>query len=116
MLEVQNATRGCTLVAQGRVADNAWTRFKGLMGVRDLPAGSGLLIAPCSSVHCMWMRIPIDVVYVDRSDRVVAVDHALQPWRIGSMHRGVRYVIELPAGTAAATGTQAGDQLAVDRH
>jgi uncharacterized membrane protein (UPF0127 family) len=112
LLQVQNVTRGKMLVEHGRVANNAWTRFKGLMGERRLPSGDGMLIMPCSSVHCMFMAIPIDVLYVSRDNRVVAVDHSLRPWRIGSIHRGVHYVIELPAGTAAATGTVAGDQLA----
>ncbi len=115
MLRVENVTRGCTLIEGGRVANNAWTRFWGLMGVKDLPAGDGMLITPCSSVHCMFMSIPIDVLYVSRDDQVVAIDHCLKPWRIGSIHRGVHYVIELPAGRAAATGTAAGDKLAVKR-
>jgi uncharacterized protein len=84
------------------------------MGERNLPAGDGMLISPCSSIHCMWMRIPIDVIYLDRSDRVVGIDHAIKPWRIGGFYRGAHHVLELPAGTAVATGTQAGDQIKID--
>jgi len=113
MLHVENSTRGAVLVERGRVANNIWTRFKGLIGVRDLPAGDGMAIIPCSGVHCMFMSIPIDVVYVGQDDQVVALDADLKPWRIGGMHRGVRYVIELPAGTIARTCTQVGDQLVV---
>jgi uncharacterized protein len=114
MLHVENVTRGCVLVEQGRLANNEWTRFKGLMGERHLPAGDGMLITPCGSVHCMWMRIPIDVIYLDKADRIVGIDQALKPWRIGHFYRGAHHVLELPAGTAAATGTQVGDQLKVD--
>ncbi len=115
MLRVDNPTRGCVLVEQGRVADNMWTRFKGLMGVRELPAGVGMLITPCSSVHCMWMRIPIDVIYVDRMEQVVGIDRDLRPWRIGKFYRGAHHVIELPAGSAKRTGTTVGDRLRVAR-
>jgi uncharacterized membrane protein (UPF0127 family) len=66
MLRVENQTRGVVLVERGRVADNFWTRFRGLIGVRNLPPGDGLAIVPCNGVHCMFMSIPIDVVYVDR--------------------------------------------------
>jgi uncharacterized membrane protein (UPF0127 family) len=52
------------------------------------------------------------VVYVTGDHRVEAVDH-MKPWAIGRNHRGVRYVIELPAGVAARTDTQPGDQLRV---
>src|SRR5512133_529209 len=101
MLRVENLTRGGLVVERGRVANNAWTRLRGLIGVRALPPGDGMLITPCSSVHCMFMSIPIDVVYCDRQDRVLAIDAGLRPWRIGSLHGHVRYVIELPAGCAA---------------
>jgi uncharacterized membrane protein (UPF0127 family) len=60
------------------------------------------------------MGFPIDVVYVDRDLEVVAVDEDMAPWRFGRIHRGVRFVIELPVGTVPATGTGMGDQLRVE--
>jgi uncharacterized protein len=113
MLRIHDETHDVILVERGRVADNVWTRFKGLIGVRNLPQGDGLAIIPCSGVHCMFMSIPIDVVYVNRDHRVVALDPDMKPWAVGRMHREVHYVIELPAGTIARTGTQVGDQLLV---
>jgi len=113
MLRVENSNRGSILVDRGRVANTIWTRFVGLMGARHLEAGDGLAIIPCSSVHCFFMKIPIDVVYVSKEDKVVALDPDLRPWRLGSINRGVRYVIELPAGTIERTGTVVGDQLNV---
>ena len=60
----------------------------------------------------MWfMRFAIDAVYLDRSGRVVKVAADLRPWRFADAARGARDVLELPAGTAARTGTQAGDEL-----
>jgi len=113
LLEVHNETREVKLVEHGKVANNVWTRFKGLIGVRELPDGDGLAIVPCNGVHCMFMSIPIDVIYVDKADRVVALDSDMRPWAVGRPHRGAHYVIELPAGTIARTGTQVGDQLRV---
>jgi uncharacterized membrane protein (UPF0127 family) len=113
MLHVHNQTRDTILVERGRVANNAWTRFKGLIGVQELPRGDGLAIIPSSGVHCMFMSIPIDVVYVDRDHRVVALDIEMKPWAVGRIHRGVHYVIELPSGAIARSSTQVGDQLLV---
>jgi len=113
MLRVENSTRGTILVDRGRVANTIWTRFVGLMGVHHLDAGDGLAIIPCSSIHCFFMKIPIDVVYVNKEDQVVALDPDLKPWRMGSINRGVKYVIELPAGVIERTGTAVGDQLKV---
>lgn len=113
MLQVNNLSKNVTLVERGRVADNRWTRLKGLIGVTDLPKGDGLLITPCRGVHCLFMSIPIDVLYVDNLDRVVAVDANMQPNAMGRPQKGSRYVIELPAGMAQETGTSVGDQLQV---
>jgi len=113
VLRVENLTRNVLLIDRGRVANNAWTRFVGLIGVRDLAPGDGLAIVPSRGVHCFFMSIPIDVLYVSEDDRVVGMDRDLKPWRVGSLHKGVHYVIELPAGTVAGTGTAVGDQLRV---
>lgn len=113
MVHIENMTKDCTLLAHGRLAANPWTRLRGLIGVRQLDAGDGLLIRPCHGVHCMFMSIPIDVVYVDRSDCVVAVDRAMPPWAVGKIYRQSAYVVELPVGSIDASGTQPGDQLAV---
>ncbi|PKO20550.1 MAG: hypothetical protein CVU38_19545 [Chloroflexi bacterium HGW-Chloroflexi-1] len=113
MLHVENLTRGAILVDHGRVADNFWTRMKGLIGVRGLAEGDGLLITPCNGVISMFMSIPIDVLYVSPDDRVVAMDPAMKPWAVGRIYRGVRYVIELPASAIARTGTAVGDALRV---
>ena len=110
---VRNVTRGGELMSAGRIADNPWTRLKGLIGVKHLPAGDGLLIKPCNGVHCMFMSIPIDVIYVDKQDRVLGICEDMAPWRVGRVYRQGHYVIELPVGVIAKSGTQAGDVLHV---
>jgi len=115
MVHIENTTSKYTLLAHGRLAANPWARLRGLIGVRQLTEGDGLLIKPCHGVHCMFMSMPIDVVYVDRSDRVVAVDKAMKPWAIGKIYSQSAYVVELPTGSIEATNTQPGDQLAVTK-
>jgi uncharacterized membrane protein (UPF0127 family) len=94
-------------------ATNAWTRFRGLMLRRELSAGAGLLIRPCGSIHMMFMRFPIDAVFLDGSGRVTKVAHGVRPW-VGMAYggRGAKAVIELPVGGAARV--QAGDQLVLE--
>jgi hypothetical protein len=116
MVFVTNLTRGSVLVDKGQVADNFWTRLKGLIGKRELPLGYGLLIAGCKGVHCMFMSMPIDIIYVDKQDQIVAIDAHMRPWRIGRIYRKSHYVLEVPAGTAQRTGASVGDQLQVLVH
>ncbi len=110
-VSVADERGGYTLLSHGQPADGFWSRFKGLMGKRSLGQGEGVLIYPCSSVHTWFMRMPIDVVYVSRQDEVVAIDRGLRPWRIGRLHRGVRYVVEVAAGVAAQV--RPGDRLVI---
>jgi uncharacterized membrane protein (UPF0127 family) len=113
MLRVENKTRNATLVSKGRLADNFWKRLRGLVGVKKLPDGDGMLIQPCNQVHCMFMSIPIDVLYIGSDERILAIDAAMQPWAMGRLVRGAKRVLEVPAGTVAATGTKVGDQLQI---
>lgn len=113
MLRVENLTREVVLVSNGRVANNFFTRLRGLVGVKHLAEGNGLLIQPCNQVHCMFMSIPIDVVYIGMDGRVLAIDATMRPWAVGRMVRGAKSVLELPAGRAASTGTKIGDQLQI---
>ncbi len=108
---IVNATRGTVVGESIRRAANPWTRFIGLLGRGGLAEGAGLHIVPCSSVHMFFMRFALDIIYLDRSLRVVKVVERLKPWRL-SAGRGAHSALELPAGTVRRTGTGPGDEFA----
>lgn len=107
--QLVNTTRGTVIAACTRLADNAWTSFKGLMGAQPLPPGEALLITPSSSIHTHFMRFAIDVLYVNKDDVIVGIDHDLKPWRFGHFYTGVKYVVEMTAG--GASGCEVGDRI-----
>jgi uncharacterized membrane protein (UPF0127 family) len=94
------------------VAASFLTRGLGLIPRARLDEGGGLLITKTGSITMFFMRFAIDAVFLDRSLRVLRVVHDLRPWvpAVGAP-RGTDSVLELPAGTAARTFTQAGDEL-----
>ena len=93
-------------------AKTFWQRFRGLMGRTCLEEGEGLWFENCSSIHCFFMKIPIDVVYCDKKHQVVGVE-TVQPWKIGHRFKGARHVLEVRAG--AAVNIQIGDVLQISR-
>jgi uncharacterized membrane protein (UPF0127 family) len=113
-LRITNTTRGTLLADSCSEARSFLARGKGLMGHPGLAPGEGLLIEPCSSVHSFFMRFPIDVVFADRRHRVVGLTAAMAPNRPYAGAWGARYVVELPAGTIAASGTEVGDVLGIE--
>lgn len=108
-----NETKGTVVAQEVRLARSVWSRFRGLMGRRSLPEGQGLLLEPCSSIHCMFMRFPIDVIFLDREGRVVKVATNVKPWRLAAA-KGARSALELPAGVATRTHTTAGDRIIIE--
>lgn len=116
-MQVENVSKGTQIAGRARLARSIWSRTIGLMGKAGLDEGEGLIIEPCSSIHTLFMRFPIDVIYCDGERRVVRTFAGLKPWRLnssGSLLRGARYTIELPVGVIEASQTLAGDQLAFE--
>jgi uncharacterized membrane protein (UPF0127 family) len=113
IVQVRNQTRGTGLGDAVRVADTSPERNVGLLKHTGLNAGEGLWIVPCQSVHTFFMKFAIDLVYLDKRRRVRKVCHAVRPWRISACI-WAHSVLELPAGCAAETGTQPGDQVSID--
>ena len=105
-----NQTKDATLAGRVKVASNPWSRFWGLMGKRGLGEDEAVLIDPCYSVHTMFMRFPIDVVYLTKDNRVLKIADDMRPWR-ASVGKGAKRVLEMPSGAAARQGLEAGDEV-----
>ena len=77
-------------------------RFCGLMLKRAVPAASGLIFLQCRSIHMMFMRIPLDVLWVEPAGggyRVVSLVQGVRPWTVANGRRPASAAIEFAAGT-----------------
>ena len=106
-----NVTRKAVLAEQLEWAGTSGERRRGLLGRERFAAGGGLYLAPCQWVHMFGMRFAIDVAFLARDGRVLAVHHGLRPGRISKLVWRADGALELPAGVLAATGTQVGDRV-----
>ncbi len=110
-VRILNRTRESVLGSRVGLADHWWSRTRGFLG-RPSPAnGEGLLLSPCRAVHTMGMKFTLDVLFLDRQGRVLALYPDLGPRRHTAWHGTARYALEVPAGTIAASGTQEGDLI-----
>lgn len=105
---------GATLGGTIRIASTFGSRFMGLMFRKSLPEGSGLLLVPCSSIHMCFMRMALDIVYIDASLRITGVERNLRPWRMGKAAKGTKLVLEVPAGTVERCNVLPGMKLTVE--
>ncbi len=113
-VKVVNQTRGLALAKEAGLADNTWTRLRGLLGRPPLQPGQGLVIKPSTGIHTWFMGYPMDAVYVAEDGEVLACVEEMAPYRFGPIKRGCRMVVELPAGTIRHTGTAVGDRITVE--
>ena len=109
-LVLVNVRTGLPVATRLIAAFDSATRRQGLLGRSGLAAGDALILAPCSSIHTVFMRFPIDVLFLDRAGTVLKAASDVQPWRVRMAWRAFA-VVELPAGALAASGTQAGDAI-----
>ena len=109
-MKVANLTRGTSIVEDAREATTFVERLRGLMGRERMPHASGLILYD-NWVHTFWMRFPLDLIYFDKLRRVVGMQVALRPNRIGKPFWSANGVIELNSGVIAASRTEVGDQL-----
>lgn len=73
--------------------------------------GEGLRITKTNAITMFFMRFRIDALFLDRHASVVKAAERLPPWLPVVFAPGASEVLELPAGTIARSGTQAGDEL-----
>jgi uncharacterized membrane protein (UPF0127 family) len=92
------------------LADKPHTRLRGIMGWKTMRRGEGMLIRPTFSIHTMFVRFPIDAVFLDKEMTVVSIVHDLKPWRFAGA-RKAKSVLELAAGECRRLGLERGDRL-----
>jgi len=112
-MRIINTTRNTVLANEVAIADTALGRMKGLLGRKSLQAGRALVINPCNSIHTLFMRFSIDVLFLDKDSRVVKSVSFIKPFRFSPIYFSACMVIEFPAGTIQATRTQEGDIISI---
>ena len=98
LYQLINSTTGKPVLLKVQVADTFIRRLLGLMG-KTLEESEGLIIKPCNSIHCFFMKIPIDVLFLDKDNTVIKKIDCMMPWAVSPIVRHAKSVIEGNAGS-----------------
>nr|WP_153868399.1 MULTISPECIES: DUF192 domain-containing protein [Myxococcaceae] len=96
------------------------SRTRGLMWRKELLPGHGMLfVFREDEVQSFWMRntlIPLDMLFIDSSLRVVGILERAEPRTLSprTVGRPGRYVLEVPGGWCASVGLAPGGRVELE--
>jgi uncharacterized membrane protein (UPF0127 family) len=85
-------------------------RIFGMLRSRRWQRFEVLCLPRCTAVHTCFVPLPIDIVFTDRTGRVLQVVASLAPWRVALMPKADS-VWELPEGVAQRHSIEQGVRL-----
>jgi hypothetical protein len=109
-----NQTKNTLLAKDAKVASSFSERTTGLLNRTTFKIGEALVIKPCKSVHTFFMMFAIDVLFVNKDNKVIRAIENLKPFRMTSIVWGAAYVVELPVGVIKTTNTAESDSLLLE--
>ncbi len=111
---VRNESTGRVLAWRVQRADDWIQRAVGFLPRASIAAEEGLWIERCNAVHTVGMRVPLDIVFLDRDRRVIRVDRGVRPHQLYVGAANAHIVVEFGAGFAEANPLAAGDLLTLE--
>lgn len=111
MPKLRNLTTGEIIAADVRVADGWWERLAGLIPRKVVDPDEGLWFHDCWAIHTLLMRAKIDVIFLDRQERVVRTCARVKRNRFALACFGAHNVVELGEGALDGRDLLPGDRL-----
>jgi hypothetical protein len=111
MALLRNANTGQIIATRVQPAASLIERTVGLLMRREIRPDEGLWIEPCSAIHTMGMRVPIDVIFLDKAKRVLRLHPKVPRWRWALVCWKARSVVELGSGALQEIDLLPGDRL-----
>lgn len=112
-MKIVNLRNNAALADKAKLADNFLGRLIGLLNRRSLEKGEALILRPSNCIHSFFMRFTIDVLFLDKSGKVVACLPSFRPFRFSPVYFNAHTVIELPEHTLKLSAIQPGDNIQI---
>lgn len=94
-----------------KTADNFFIKAFGLIFRKEPKPGEGLLFYKCNSIQTFWMRFAVDVIFLDKNNKISALFSRLGPFRMTPFIKGADKALELRKDSIKNSGLKIGDML-----
>lgn len=94
-----------------KTADNFFIRAFELIFRKEPKHGEGLLFYKCNSIQTFWMRFALDVIFLDKNNKILALFAGLKPFRITPFIKGAHKALELRKSSIKNSELNVGDML-----
>ncbi|MGZ3529371.1 MAG: DUF192 domain-containing protein [Vulcanimicrobiaceae bacterium] len=111
---LRNVTTGQVLATNVLRADGLFERMLGFIPRAEIQPDDGLWFDNCSAVHTVGMRERIDVIFLDKSNRVIRVERSVPRFRLVVTCLGACAVVELGEANITGRDLLAGDELSLE--
>jgi uncharacterized protein len=101
------------LVMHVIIASSFTKKLFGLILEDRLDKDSCFFINASNSIHTMWMRYSLDVLFLDEKDNVLRCIEKIPPFRCTPFVKNAKKVIELYPGSIALKKIRIGDLLEI---
>lgn len=109
--ELVNLSTGAIVASRITSAENVIDSTRGLLGRQTLSPGEGLFLKNTASIHTFFMRMPLDLISIDKEGKVVKTKCGLAPFRLFLGGKGAHSIVELPEGSLKSVAVNIGDVL-----
>jgi uncharacterized membrane protein (UPF0127 family) len=92
-----------------KTADNFFIKAFGLIFRKEPKPGEGLLFYKCNSIQTLWMRFAVDVIFLDKNNKILALFTGLAPFRITPFIKGADKALELRKSSIKNLGLKLGE-------
>jgi len=111
--KVINASKDVLLADRAKIADTYLERLTGLLNRKSLDKGEALILLPSNCIHSFFMRFSIDVLFLDKNNKIIAALPSFKPFRLSPVYFSASLVIELPEFTIQSTVSEVGDIIKI---
>ena len=112
-MPVINYSKRTWLVSKVNKAHDFLSRIVGWIGRSKMDPEAALWVNPCWGIHTFGMNFPVDVVFLEKDHRVVAITQNLPVNRFSPLVFRAQSVLVLPAHSISKSRTMMGDFIEI---